>query len=228
MPVFQLTDSLVFPPADLAEPDGLLAVGGDLSEARLLLAYSMGIFPWYSQDSPILWWSPDPRLVLFPQKLKISRSLRQTIKKDVFEITFDAAFDKVIRACAETPRKERSGTWLTEEMISAYCGLHRSGYAHSVEAWRGDELAGGLYGVALGRAFFGESMFNKMSNASKTAFVRLVERLAAHDFKIIDCQITTGHLISLGAEEIKRREFIKILSASLKMDEKKGSWSAQV
>ena len=225
MPVFRLTDKISFPSPELADDEGLLAVGGDMSEKRLLLAYSMGIFPWYSDSYPILWWSPDPRLVLFPEELKVSRSLRQTIKKNVFKITFDRAFDSVIRNCAKVKRKGEKGTWITPEMIEAYTRLHESGYAHSVESWFDGRLVGGLYGVSLGTAFFGESMFANMSNASKAAFVTLVEYLRKLNFRVIDCQITTSHLVSLGAREIPRSEFLKILKSSLKEDTKKGRWS---
>lgn len=216
MPVFRLTDGLIFPSPELAEDDGLLAVGGDLSVERLLLAYSMGIFPWYSDDTPILWWSPDPRLVLFPGELKVSRSLRQTIKKQVYRVTFDTAFEQVMRNCAEAPRREE-GTWIMEEMVEAYCRLHKRGFAHSVESWHGDELAGGLYGVALGGVFFGESMFARRSDASKVAFVTLVGKLVEWGFKMVDCQVTTKHLVSLGAREIPRQEFLKIVRELLKI-----------
>lgn len=224
MPVFRLTEEIIFPPPELAEEDGLLAVGGDLSVERLLLAYSMGIFPWYSDDSPILWWSPDPRLVLTPEDLKVSRSLRQTIKKEIYRTTFDNAFEKVIRGCAESRRKYEDGTWITEDMVRAYCGLHEEGFAHSVESWIGDELAGGLYGVALGRVFYGESMFARRSDASKVAFVKLVEKLSHLKFLLIDCQVTTRHLISLGAKEVPRSEFLGIVRKALKLRTPQGKW----
>ncbi len=224
MPVFRLTDEIVFPPPDLAEDEGLLAIGGDLSEQRLLLAYSMGIFPWYSDCSPILWWSPDPRLILLPEGLKISRSLRQTIKKGIFEVTMDRAFDSVIRNCASAQRKDERGTWITDEMIEAYILLHNSGYAHSVESWVDGEIAGGLYGVALGSAFFGESMFARKSNASKVAFVTLVQQLHRWEFSLIDCQINTLHLRSFGAHEIPRKEFLKMLKTALDVPTSKGKW----
>jgi leucyl/phenylalanyl-tRNA--protein transferase len=227
MPIFRLTRELVFPSPDLAEEDGILAVGGDLSEKRLLLAYSMGIFPWYSDDSPILWWSPDPRLVLLPGRLKVSRSLKQVMKKGTFQITFDTAFDEVIRKCSTVDRGKEKGTWITDEMIEAYIRLHCSGYAHSVEAWHDGKLTGGLYGISLGTAFFGESMFAKKSNASKVAFVSLVQHLKKWKFSIIDCQVTTSHLISLGAQEIPRRDFMKILQKALKRPTRKGQWSAR-
>ncbi len=224
MPVFRLTEEIIFPPPHLAEKDGLLAVGGDLSEPRLLLAYTMGIFPWYSKGSPILWWAPDPRLILPPAELKTARSLNQTIKKDIFKITMDTAFESVIKNCAEAKRKGQRETWITPEMIDAYVGLHHSGYAHSVESWFEGELAGGLYGVSLGSAFFGESMFSKMSNASKVAFAALVEKLIEWDFTLIDCQITTAHLKNFGAREVSRKEFLEKLESALKIHKGKGKW----
>ncbi len=215
MPVFYLNEELVFPPAELAEEEGLLAVGGDLSVERLLLAYSQGIFPWFSEENPILWWAPDPRLVLFPDEFKISRSLKQTIKKGVYDVTVNMAFHEVIAACAKTKRQGEKGTWITHEMIEAYTELHRLGYAHSIESWHNGKLVGGLYGVSLGSIFFGESMFSQMSDASKTAFAFLVERLKKSGCKLIDCQISTAHLISLGAREISRNEFMRLLSAAV-------------
>ncbi len=228
MPVFRLPDEIVFPSPDLAEEDGLLAVGGDLGVERLLLAYSMGIFPWYSEGSPILWWSPDPRLVLFQEELKISRSLRQTLKKGIFRVTFDTAFEEVMRGCAEIRRKDDQGTWITEEMIEAYCSLHEEGFAHSVESRVEGSLTGGLYGVALGGVFFGESMFSRRSDASKVAFVGLVQRLAGLGFRIIDCQMTTPHLMSLGAREISRAEFLRRMKKALKIRTPQGTWDGQV
>lgn len=224
MPVFRLPDDNIFPPPHLAEESGLLAVGGDLSEARLLHAYSLGIFPWYSKGEPILWWSPDPRLVLFPDDLKISRSLGQTLNKKIFNITLDTAFEKVITFCAKVHQKDKGGTWITDEMIDAYIRLHHLGYAHSVEAWSDGKLVGGLYGVSLGSAFFGESMFTKKSNASKAAFATLVQQLARWGFSLIDCQLTTPHLISLGAHEIPRAEFLKMLKTALSKPAKQGTW----
>ena len=220
MPVFRLTDDLIFPPPELADDNGLLAVGGDLSVERLLLAYSMGIFPWYSDGDPILWWSPDPRPILLPGELKVSRSLRQTIKKGIYTITMNRAFEGVIRSCSSIRRSQDEGTWITEEMIDAYIRLHKAGYALSVEAWDGDELAGGLYGVILGKAFFGESMFAKKSDASKVAFVKLAERLKQLSFELIDCQVTTPHLARFGAREIPRTEFINRLKRALRASDK--------
>jgi leucyl/phenylalanyl-tRNA---protein transferase len=216
MPVFSLTEDLVFPPPELADEDGLLAVGGDLSADRLLLAYSMGIFPWYSENYPLLWWSPDPRLVLIPAELKVSRSLRQTIRKGVYSITINHAFEDVIRHCAAIPRKGEDGTWITEDMINAYILLHKAGHACSVEAWSGRELAGGLYGVTLGRAFFGESMFAHKSDASKVAFATFVERMIQDGVELIDCQVTTAHMKRFGAREMSRAEFMKRLAKALR------------
>ncbi|MGC9195255.1 MAG: leucyl/phenylalanyl-tRNA--protein transferase [Syntrophobacteraceae bacterium] len=210
MPVYRLSDELIFPHPSLADPSGLLAVGGDLSPQRLLLAYAHGIFPWYSQQDPILWWSPDPRLILLPGELKISRSLLRTLKKKVFSATVDAAFGKVIRACAKT----REETWITGEMIEAYEKLHEMGFAHSVETYFEGRLVGGLYGVALGRAFCGESMFSLVSDASKVALVALVEYLSERGCQLIDCQVPTDHLKSLGAKEIPRKEFLDLLKAA--------------
>jgi leucyl/phenylalanyl-tRNA--protein transferase len=215
MPVFSLSDNLAFPPVHLATEEGLLAVGGDLSPERLILAYKSGIFPWYNPGDPILWWSPDPRLVLFPNELHISRSLRRILRKGIFQVTFNTRFREVIAACAGAHRPTGEGTWITAEMESAYCRLNDMGFAHSVEAWKEGRLVGGLYGVALGRCFFGESMFTTVSNASKVAFVTLVKRLQSLDFNIIDCQVHTRHLESLGARDIPRKEFIRRIQAGL-------------
>ena len=220
MPVYLLTEELLFPPPHLAEEGGLLAVGGDLSEERLLLAYSSGIFPWYSDDEPILWWSPDPRLVLYPNELNVSGSLRKVLRKQVFRVTMDAAFPQIIAACASI----RDSTWIIDDMIRAYCRLHESGYAHSVEVWQDGELAGGLYGVSLGRCFFGESMFSRRSNASKVALYHLVEHVKALHFDLIDCQVTSDHLLRLGAREIPRRQFLAEIKQSLKSPTLKGKW----
>lgn len=224
MPVYQLSEDLAFPSPHLASPEGLLAVGGDLRNSRLLLAYSLGIFPWYSNGEPILWWSPDPRLVLYPNELKISRSLKKIIKKGVFTLTFDTAFERVITECARVPRGNQKGTWIVDEMIQAYCNLHSAGFAHSLEAWEGSRLAGGLYGVSLGRCFFGESMFIRVSNASKVAFVTLVQHLQSLNFSLIDCQITTGHLVSFGAREISRSRYLKELEEGLRVPTLRGKW----
>ncbi|MBD3669960.1 MAG: leucyl/phenylalanyl-tRNA--protein transferase [Gammaproteobacteria bacterium] len=201
-----------FPDVAMAmeEPDGLLAVGGDLSSARLLAAYSQGIFPWYSAGQPILWWSPNPRAVLYPSKLRVSRSLRKRLRKREYRVSLDEDFTGVIQGCSE-PRSGQDGTWITAEMKLAYQQLHEEGYAHSVEAWYGSELVGGLYGVALGKAFFGESMFSRRTDASKVAFVHLTRQLMRWGYHMIDCQVSSEHLASLGAEEIAREEFIQQL-----------------
>ncbi len=198
-----------FPPLAqaLAHPNGLLAAGGDLSVARLLDAYKHGIFPWFGKGDPILWWSPDPRMVLFPKEFKLSHSLRKTLHKGQFEVRTDSALEQVMRACA-APRKGEIGTWIVEEMIAAYCELYRQGYAHSVEVWMEGELVGGLYGVAIGRMFYGESMFSRRSDASKIALAHLARQLERWNFGMIDCQMHTPHLASLGAREIPRDEFI--------------------
>jgi leucyl/phenylalanyl-tRNA--protein transferase len=224
MPVYLLSDDLVFPSPKLAPKEGLLAVGGDLRQERLLLAYRMGIFPWYSRYEPILWWSPDPRLVLYPGEIRVSKSLQKTIKKGLFRITMDQAFEAVINACAQSRTSADEGTWIVEEMIDAYCKLHESGFAHSVEAWRDDRLAGGLYGVSLGKCFFGESMFTHISNASKVAFVALVKHLQALNFDLIDCQVTTPHLLTFGAREISRTRYLNELEKSLKPSTLRGQW----
>lgn len=224
MPIFRLVDEPIFPPPDYADPSGLLAVGGDLSKERLLEAYRLGIFPWYSDDQPILWWSPDPRLVLDLKDFVISRSLRKTLKKGVFQVTFDRAFEAVIEACAAAPRAAQNGTWITDEMQEAYINLHGLGYAHSVESWFGGKLAGGLYGVSLGKAFFGESMFHLKTDASKVALATLVEKLKSWDFHFIDSQMTTEHMVRLGAKELPRRIFLKRLQSALRHPTKRGRW----
>ena len=204
-----------------------MAVGGDLSPKRLLLAYRMGIFPWYSEEDPILWWSPDPRLVLIPTDLRVSRSLQKLIKKGIFDVTMDTAFEQVIDECARIRTEKDEGTWIVADMIQAYCRLHAAGYAHSVETWQGNRLVGGLYGVSLGRCFFGESMFARISNASKVAFVALVEYLQGLHFDMIDCQVTTEHLLRFGATEISRRYYLRKLENTLKAPTIRGNWSFQ-
>ncbi|HEY9149013.1 MAG TPA: leucyl/phenylalanyl-tRNA--protein transferase [Gammaproteobacteria bacterium] len=208
----------------LVEPDGLLAVGGDLSPARLLNAYRQGIFPWYSDGQPILWWSPNPRCVLYPEQLKVSRSLRKTLRKQPFQVTLDRAFAEVIAACSE-PRPDQDGTWITEEMQQAYIQLHRIGLAHSVECWEGERLVGGLYGVSLGKVFFGESMFSRRSDASKVALVHLAEQLKMWGFGLIDCQVYSEHLASLGAQEVPRETFLEQLDRWCDpFDAHRGQW----
>jgi leucyl/phenylalanyl-tRNA--protein transferase len=216
-----------FPPISnaLTAPDGLLAVGGCLSETRLLNAYRQGIFPWNSPDEPILWWSPDPRLVLFPDKLCISRSLAKALRKQKYTFTIDQAFTEVVTACAR-PRKEDCGTWITEGIFHAYNELHLSGYAHSAEAWLDSELVGGLYGIAMGRIFFGESMFHTKTDASKVAFASLVQLLRQWGYQLIDCQVSTEHLISLGAEEISRSEFASLLDRYCDEQPEPSAWQS--
>lgn len=223
MSVFLLNQELSFPSPELADPTGLLAIGGDLRPERLLLAYVNGIFPWYNRDEPILWWSPDPRLVLFPSKLHISKRLMRTFRSNRFQITFDAAFERTIRACGESRLEKGEDTWLNEDMIQAYSKLHHMGFAHSAEAWMDNQLVGGLYGVAIGQVFYGESMWTKVTDASKVAFVTLVQRLMEWDFQLIDCQVTTNHLMSFGAEEIPRRLFLKLLNKYIRLSNKSPS-----
>ena len=225
MTVFRLTRELIFPPSHCADPDGLLAVGGDLSPERLLLAYRQGIFPWYSANTAILWWSPDPRLVLFPHELRVSKSLERVLRKKVFTVTMDRAFTEVIRHCAAARRRAGDGTWIVPDMMVAYHRLHQIGYAHSAEAWHQGKLVGGLYGVALGRVFFGESMFTEKTDASKVALVHLVQLLRQWEFKLIDCQVTTAHLKRFGAREIARKEFLKRLDGVSGEPDRRGSWS---
>ena len=214
MPVYRLDDFIAFPPVHHAE-DGLLAVGGDLSEERLLLAYSSGIFPWYSEDEPLLWWSPDPRMVLFPGDFHCSQSLRRVIKRGIFSVTLNRAFPDVIRACGEAPRPGQDGTWITPEMEAAYVVLHRNGHAHSIECWRDGALAGGLYGVAIGGCYFGESMFSHQDNASKVAMHALTTAAKAWGIPFIDCQVANPHLIRLGAREVSRKTFCQLLRKGL-------------
>lgn len=225
MAVYQLSDDVVFPDPRHANPDGLLAIGGDLSVTRLLLAYRLGIFPWYEDGYPILWWSPPRRCVVDPAAFHISRSLGRLLRRGRFTITFDQAFPAVMRACGETRIEEGKGTWITEDMIDAYCTLHEAGFAHSAEAWYEGQLAGGIYGVSLGSAFFGESMFKRVTNASKIAFAALAQRLSDWQFSMIDCQITNPHLQSLGSYEISRAEFLRRLAHALTFPTRVGKWT---
>lgn len=210
MALFALDKKLFFPPVHLSEPDGLLAMGGDLSVERLLLAYKNGIFPWYEGEI-ILWWCPDPRFILVPNELKIHKNIKRLFKKDEFVFTINKAFAKVINCCKETKRPGQDGTWITDEVEKAYCKLHELGYAHSAEVWNNSELVGGLYGIKLGKVFFGESMFSKMSNASRFAFIKYVQQLKDEGIELIDCQIYTEYLESLGARMINREDFSVLL-----------------
>jgi leucyl/phenylalanyl-tRNA--protein transferase len=208
MPIFRLTDRLAFPDPRLSSDEGLLAVGGDLSPDRLILAYSLGIFPWYGSGEPLLWWSPDPRCVILPGEVHVSRRLARTLRQERFAITCNAAFDRVIAACAATREHRGAGTWLVPEMQAAFRRLHALGYAHSVEAWQDGELAGGLYGVVLERFFFGESMFQQVPDASKVVLVKLCRYLAAHRFELLDCQVPNPHLFRMGAIQLSRAAFL--------------------
>ncbi len=214
--IFQLTDQLIFPPPELAGEEGLLAVGGDLNTERLILAYSLGIFPWYGPGDPILWWSPDPRLILEPERFHVSRRLARTIRQGDFRVTFNTAFQDVIKACASVPRRGQQGTWIVDEMVKAYCRLHEAGYGCSVECWQKGKLVGGLYGVRMGRVFFGESMFSLVANSSKVALAFLVDWAKERNFEMIDCQMKTAHLIRLGAREITGREFRERLARAIR------------
>ena len=224
MTVYRLSRELAFPSPHEADPGGLLAVGGDLGSARILLAYSMGIFPWYSEGEPILWWSPDPRCVLDLDDFHVSRRLRRVLNQGRFRVTFDEDFRGVIRACASVERRGQEGTWITPEMERAYVRLHQAGVAHSVECWLGEDLVGGVYGIALGRGFFGESMFHRETDASKVVVARLVDRLAGWDFHFIDAQVTTSHMLSFGAREVPRALFLEDLEEALRHPTRRGSW----
>ena len=224
MPVYQLTDDLVFPDPSMAEKDGLLAIGGDLSIERLLLAYSNGIFPWYDEGSPILWWALNPRMVLIPDEFKLSKSLKQKIKKQEFSITFDKAFEEVIEYCSHIPRKDQHGTWITDEMKQAYIKLHKLGFAHSVECYFENQLVGGLYGISLGKAFFGESMFHHKTDASKIAFHALIQRLTEWEFQLVDAQMETPLLKSFGAKLIPFEDYRDKLEIALDFETKRGKW----
>ncbi len=230
MPLFRLSpNDTTFPDPRWSLPNGLLAMGGDLSPERLLEAYRQGIFPWYNPEDPILWWSPDPRMVLFPENLKISRSMRPYFNRKKFTISLDTAFEEVMRNCAASPRRkqEEAGTWISEEMIAAYTRLHELGYAHSVEVWQEGTLAGGLYGVALGRMFFGESMFSFVKNASKFGFIHLVLQLEQKSFRLIDCQQETQHLKSLGAANITRSRFLRLVKEAIELPPLPTPWQVE-
>lgn len=220
-----LKTDLWFPDVEESTDEGIVAVGGDLSVERLILAYSKGIFPWYSSDkSPIIWWSPDPRFVLFPENLNVSKSMRPYFNQNKFKVTWDQNFEDVIKNCQKIDREDQPGTWITSKMLAAYIQLHKKGYAHSVEVWLDNELVGGLYGISLGKVFFGESMFTKVSNASKFGFISLVNQLKQKGFLLIDCQQETKHLESLGASAIKRKDFIDILNHNNIEETYIGSW----
>lgn len=224
--IFRLDhESILFPPAKYAEEDGLLAIGGDLSAPRLLEAYKNGIFPWFEEGSEYLWWSPDPRLVIKPSEVKVSKSLRKVLKDNIFEIKLDTNFTGVMKACAETERIGQSGSWITDEMVAAYRVLHEMGFAHSVEAYRENRLVGGLYGLAIGKIFFGESMFHHASNASKVSFVKLCDYLVENDFKLIDAQQDTPHLRSFGAYTIPRADFLLQLRRFIDDPTKSCKWT---
>jgi len=220
-----LKTDIWFPDVEESTEEGIVAVGGDLSVERLILAYSRGIFPWYSSDrSPILWWSPNPRFVLFPENLIVSKSMRPYFNQNKFKVTWDQNFEDVIKNCQKIDREDQPGTWITSKMLAAYIQLHKKGYAHSVEVWLENELVGGLYGISLGKVFFGESMFAKVSNASKFGFISLVNQLKQKGFLLIDCQQETKHLESLGANAIKRKDFINILNHNKIEETYIGSW----
>ncbi|HOE65233.1 MAG TPA: leucyl/phenylalanyl-tRNA--protein transferase [Candidatus Hydrogenedentes bacterium] len=226
MPVFRLTSEMRFPPPHMADPEGILAIGGDLSVPRLLLAYRLGIFPWYSEGDPILWWSPDPRMLLFPEEFIVSRSLRRVIRSRRYEVRMDTAFDRVIEACATARGPGRESTWITPEMMAAYRHMHQAGYAHSIETWEAGRLVGGLYGISLGSCFFGESMFHHAADASKVALAALVETVTSWRFSFIDCQVANAHLASLGAREVPRTTFLKLLAQGVQHPTRTGPWTA--
>jgi leucyl/phenylalanyl-tRNA--protein transferase len=216
MALYFLNDEIWFPDVEEALEDGLLAIGGDLGTDRLLLAYRSGIFPWFNDDELPMWWSPDPRFVLLPGELKVSKSMQQLLKRNAFDFRIDTAFEQVVRNCQQASRKGQEGTWITEEIVNAYSTLHQLGYAHSAESWKDGELVGGLYGIRMGKMFFGESMFSKVSNASKYAFIKYVQQLQQQGVELIDCQVYTEHLESLGAKMIPRKTFIDLINGNTK------------
>ncbi len=227
MAIYRLSkNNFAFPPVHLADQDGLLAIGGDLNPQRLLQAYSEGIFPWFGADEPYLWWSPDPRFVLFTDELKVSKSMRNYFNGQKFQVTFDRAFRKVVESCRDSFRKGQDGTWITSEMLDAYHALHLLGYAHSVEVWQDENLVGGLYGISLGLIFFGESMFARVSNASKYGFITLVRILRERGFVLVDCQQETPHLASLGARPVSRKIFIDMLQHNSSHATNVGNWGS--
>ncbi len=210
MPIYQLTDDLIFPPIEGAE-DGIVAVGGDLTPERLMLAYRSGIFPWFNEGQPIIWWSPAPRFVLYPEQLHISRSMKRVLNKGEFHVSFNRDFEKVIMHCKRIPRHGQDGTWITDEMELAYIRLHELGHAHSIEVWKNNELVGGMYGVMIGKVFSGESMFSKVANASKIALIHFIDEYAKKGLKLLDCQVYSDHMASMGGEEISRKQFLNFL-----------------
>jgi leucyl/phenylalanyl-tRNA--protein transferase len=225
-PYLDENQSFIFPSVKNATSEGIVAIGGNLSPGMLLSAYRQGIFPWYSEGDPIIWWSPDPRCVIFPSELHISRSSKKLLRKMRFRVTIDKSFEDVINSCKTTPRPHQHGTWITDEMLRAYIRLHRMGFAHSIEVWDGTLLAGGLYGVSLGGCFFAESMFRRVSNASKIALIKLVKLCEILGFDMIDCQIKSPHLLTAGAREVPREYFINLLKKSLKKDTLRGNWAS--
>lgn len=225
MPLHLLSEQLIFPSPEQADSEGLLAIGGDLSPERLVLAYSSGIFPWYSEGEPILWWSPDPRMVIRPDEFRPSTSLRKWAKKQAVRVSMDEDFESVMRACSHAPRPGQEGTWITPAMLASYRALHEMGIAHSIECWEGEELVGGLYGLSLGKVFFGESMFSKVSNASKLAFWALNQYADSTGIQFVDCQLHNNHLESLGAYTIPRKEYLQWLYAAMEHETKQESWT---
>lgn len=223
MPIYVLGSDIWFPSAEMASPEGIVAVGGDLSPERLITAYSHGIFPWYSKGEPIIWWSPDPRMVLFPKEVHIAKSMKRIVKKNIFQFTLDRDFRSVIENC-RLPRKNQPSTWITDEIRDAYVLLHDLGFAHSGEVWRGNRLVGGIYGISLGKCFFGESMFSKETNASKFAFIKMAEQLIKMGFIMLDGQVPSRHLETLGAREVPRKEFLALLKEGLKHETLVGKW----
>lgn len=226
VPYLDENHNFSFPSVRHATSEGIIAIGGNLSPGMLLSAYRQGIFPWYSEGDPIIWWSPDPRCVIFPSELHISRSSKKILRKGRFRVTLDTSFDDVINSCKKMPRPHQHGTWITDEMLRAYVRLHQLGFAHSIEVWEGTLLAGGLYGVSLGGCFFAESMFRRIPNASKIALIKLVKLCEALGFDMIDCQIPSPHLLNSGAREIPREAFINLLKKSLKKDTLRGNWGS--
>ena len=228
MPVYLLTDDLVFPPPERASREGVVAIGGDARPERLLLAYGQGIFPWPADGMPLLWFSPDPRFVLIPREAHVGKTLRKRVRRGDFEVRFDTNFRAVIEACAEAPRPGQDGTWITDSLVAGYCALHERGFAHSIEAWRDGRLVGGLYGVSLGRAFFGESMFAREDDASKVAFAVLLAHLVRWDFHFVDCQVRTEHLERFGAVDWPRTRFLRLLRHALTLETRVGPWTTQL